>query len=773
MKTDANVSVGADTTVFSSKMQEVIGTTQKTLEKIGQAWLGFKGIAAAVQSVAQAFSAFTKPAAELEHVATSMGVLMGNAEEADKLARALRNVAVNGVVSFDELHQAARPLANIFSDSATIAQWVTAFADISAATKLPAQRLAEMVARLDDMGRAEFTELANAGVPIFGALADVLGVTTEEVVKLGREGKITRDQLLEAFQSMTAEGGKFHGINAALSNTTAGSWDTLRASVESCMAELGKPINDSLRPLMQDMSSYLQANQDKLAGFAKAVAPALQGLAIAAGGLARLLMQLASNAVVVKLGMIALSIAMSKHVVGAAVKVRASIASMMTSLATYRASMVTTGSMWAGMWTTMVAVARAAAVRIKAQLISTGVGILIWGVAEGLAWLYTKFNEEEEAAGDAAQSGEELAKSLKRQQNEAAEAAAATARLTEQERAHAEALRETEQRIKEVTELEANRVKAARKKEIAAMKSPREQLAALYSDAGYGPMGRSKANVLAEMERIRGYGELTTADDVARYKELAALLDAIAEVEEKATEAAKERAKVEADARKNYEARRLEYQRNQAEREHERKSIVEQEQALSTTGAELGVAGELNAESIRRRLNELAADGAKKNEEEIAALERLLHAWDKLVERKAGYEKMQGRRYQELQADALEAAGQTVAAARLREQLELTKRAEELQNAGATKRQAMQQATLEMQGAKAKEMAAALQSARVEFVQGHLANQGGGGVSHRLGDASLQNARKQTDLLKDLKNLLGKVKDNTARNAGGGIAVMA
>lgn len=773
MNTDANVSVGADTTVFSSKMQEIIGTTQKTLEKIGQAWLGFKGIAAAVQSVAQAFSAFTKPAAELEHVATSMGVLMGNAEEADKLARALRNVAVNGVVSFDELHQAARPLANIFSDSATIAQWVSAFADISAATKLPAQRLAEMVARLDDMGRAEFTELANAGVPIFRALADVLGVTTEEVVKLGREGKITRDQLLEAFQSMTAEGGKFHGINAALSNTTAGSWDTLRASVESCMAELGKPINDSLRPLMQDMSRYLQANQDKLAGFAKAVAPALQGLAIAAGGLARLLMQLASNTVVVKLGMIALSIAMSKHVVGAAVKVRASIASMMASLATYRASMVTTGGMWAGMWTTMVAVARAAAVRIKAQLISTGIGILIWGVAEGLAWLYTKFNEEEEAAGDAAQSGEELAKSLKRQQNEAAEAAAATARLTEQERAHAEALRETEQRIKEVTALEAERVKAARKKEIAAMKSPREQLDALYSDAGYGPMGRSKANVLAEMERIRGYGELTTAEDVARYKELAALLDAIAEVEEKATTAAKERAKVEADARKNYVARRLEYQRNQAEREHERKSIVEQEQALSSTGAELGVAGELNAESIRRRLNELAADGAKKNEEEIAALERLLHAWDKLVERKAGYEKMQGRRYQELQADALEAAGQSVAAARLREQLELTKRAEELQNAGATKRQAMQQATLEMQVAKAKEMAEALQSARVEFVQGHLASQGGGGVSHRLGDASLQNARKQTDLLKDLKNLLGKVKDNTARNAGGGIAVLA
>ena len=143
------------------------------------------------------------------------------------------------------------------------------FADISAGSKLSASRLAELTARLDDMGKAEFTELANAGVPIFQALAEVLGVTTEEVIKLSTEGQISRDNLLAAFESMTAEGEKFHKLNSALSDTTAGSWATLAASWQEVLAAAGSAFNDIFRPILQFLAKGLQQYKDAFARLVK------------------------------------------------------------------------------------------------------------------------------------------------------------------------------------------------------------------------------------------------------------------------------------------------------------------------------------------------------------------------------------------------------------------------------------------------------------------------------------------------------------------------
>ena len=67
--------------------------------------MGALGLKAAAQNIAGAFSAFTTPAAELENVAISLGVVMGNAEAAERLTGSLERMATNGVVSFDELRQ--------------------------------------------------------------------------------------------------------------------------------------------------------------------------------------------------------------------------------------------------------------------------------------------------------------------------------------------------------------------------------------------------------------------------------------------------------------------------------------------------------------------------------------------------------------------------------------------------------------------------------------------------------------------------------------------
>ena len=131
-KSDANIKVGADTTAFSKAIDGLEKGVTEKLEKIGNVFMGALGLKAAAQNIAGAFSAFTAPAAELENVSTSLGVVMGNAEAAERLTSSLQRMATNGVVGMGDLHASARALSNVFQDDAVIAHYVGRLADLAA-----------------------------------------------------------------------------------------------------------------------------------------------------------------------------------------------------------------------------------------------------------------------------------------------------------------------------------------------------------------------------------------------------------------------------------------------------------------------------------------------------------------------------------------------------------------------------------------------------------------------------------------------------------------
>jgi len=165
-KADANINVGANTTAFTTEMAGLEKGIVAQMDRIGKLFMGALGLGAAAKNIAGAFSAFTAPAAELENVATSLGVVMGNAEAAERLTGSLQRLATNGVVALDDLHSAARTLAGTMKDPTALAHYVGVMADISAATDIPATSLARLVAGIQDLGKAELTELAKAGVPV-------------------------------------------------------------------------------------------------------------------------------------------------------------------------------------------------------------------------------------------------------------------------------------------------------------------------------------------------------------------------------------------------------------------------------------------------------------------------------------------------------------------------------------------------------------------------------------------------------------------------------
>lgn len=80
---------------------------------------------------------------------------------------------------------------------------------------------------------------------------------------------------------------------------------------------------------------------------------------------------------------------------------------------------------------------------------------------------------------------------------------------------------------------------------------------------------------------------------------------------------------------------------------------------------------------------------------------------------------------------------------------------------------------LEAKVAQAQQLQTQLQNSRVEFVQSHLAAQGGGGTSLRIGGSQLEEAKRHTDLMREIRTALNKVKDKVTAGNGGGVAVLA
>ena len=171
-------------------MGKVQGQVNDVLTRIGSKFLGLQAIAEGVQKAFAGLSAPLRAFGELENTQAQLAVMMDSASAAESLTTSLQKLATNGVVSMQDLLAASRPLTH-FMEGAEIEHWVARFADIAAASKIPAERFAAMAARLNDMGRAEFTELANAGIPIFEALGTVIGASADEVRKLSTEGKVS------------------------------------------------------------------------------------------------------------------------------------------------------------------------------------------------------------------------------------------------------------------------------------------------------------------------------------------------------------------------------------------------------------------------------------------------------------------------------------------------------------------------------------------------------------------------------------------------------
>ena len=202
--------------------------------------------------------------AQMEQYQTAFTTLLGDADAAaDAMAR-IREDAARTPFNVESLTQANQALISAGLSADKAREDVNNLANAIAATGGGSAELSRMAAnmqQIQNVGKAtamDIRQFANAGINIYGLLADSMGITAKEAAELD----VTYDQLSEALAHAAEAGGMYEGAMEAQSQTFKGRLSTLQdniAQLEGALTEdLFSQLSDTALPMVQDWIATLR-----------------------------------------------------------------------------------------------------------------------------------------------------------------------------------------------------------------------------------------------------------------------------------------------------------------------------------------------------------------------------------------------------------------------------------------------------------------------------------------------------------------------------------
>jgi tape measure domain-containing protein len=282
------VTLGADITALKRAIAgatELVGASARRMGRLtgmGLAGLGKGGAAALQKGFNVAGTAFkasigaamaggaaavgvgmkaVTAASDFEQTKVAFTTLIGDAAKAEQTLAKLRELGAKTPFEFPELADAGRKLIAFGESADSVPETLRRIGDVSAGVQAPVNEIAELYGKARVQGRLfaeDINQLTGRGIPIIGELAKQFGVSDSEVKKLVESGQVGFPAIERAFVSMTSQGGKFAGMMEAQGKTTGGLFSTLKDSINEVFLTLGTPINDAIRPLVEQAIGLVQ-----------------------------------------------------------------------------------------------------------------------------------------------------------------------------------------------------------------------------------------------------------------------------------------------------------------------------------------------------------------------------------------------------------------------------------------------------------------------------------------------------------------------------------
>ena len=246
--------------------------------------------------------------AALEQTEIAFEVMLGSAEKAQKTLKELYDFADKTPFDTDQVVQAGRKLLAFGINADEIGEKLQKLGDIAASfDDRDIGGLATIFGKITAMGKAqaeELQQLTDRGVPILTTLAEMYGVTSQEILDMGSKGQITAEVIDAAFSKMTGAGGLYEGMMERIADTLGGKASTAMSKWKTAVAKAGKALGAILKPALTAVIGIMNFLGDTGMTIVAGVATAFSAFAAAAGA-AKLAMVLLGKTVVVKMKVIA------------------------------------------------------------------------------------------------------------------------------------------------------------------------------------------------------------------------------------------------------------------------------------------------------------------------------------------------------------------------------------------------------------------------------------------------------------------------------------
>lgn len=303
------VHLGVDMSDFEKKFSlasKRINKVGKDLENIGK-----KMSTRLSLPLLGAGTAALKLAGDMEQLQVAFTNFLGSADGARRMLDDLSQFAARTPFRFPELARATELMLAFGTSAEDVIPTLRAVGDAASAVGGGSETMERIVRALGQMrakgkvSAEEMMQLAEAGIPAWEMLANVLGVTIPEAMKMAQQGAIDANTAISGLVSQMGE--RFGGMMKQQSKTLFGLLSTLRDNVEMAMRDIGNAMLPVIRELLPQMINKVRklsqsfANLSDstkrymiiIAGAAALIGPLLIGL----GGIAR---ALASIGTVVK-----------------------------------------------------------------------------------------------------------------------------------------------------------------------------------------------------------------------------------------------------------------------------------------------------------------------------------------------------------------------------------------------------------------------------------------------------------------------------------------
>lgn len=256
-----------------SPVMNGITATLKTTQREWTDWAeksttilnSFRIVTATISTAANAIRSPLAEFSRFEDTATRLAPLVGGLEAAKQLCEELRDEAANGTMSFKQLTSVAGRLSTVFSNSADVKTWTTAFHDLSAGAGLDVNELVGNFVKSKSSERFEaglMDMFAQKDVNIFPELEKQTGVAETELRKMAAAGTLSFAEVEKAILAVSTGTGQFAGQASKMSDTFGGSVGTMIAHWKILLAEFAKPIAETVTPWIQDIGKLFSENKE-------------------------------------------------------------------------------------------------------------------------------------------------------------------------------------------------------------------------------------------------------------------------------------------------------------------------------------------------------------------------------------------------------------------------------------------------------------------------------------------------------------------------------